>query len=68
MSERLSREEIALRILCARIQSGQPTGSLEVRDAFALAMAFEEHSSNIGGRPYRSSGIRSRFGSDDDGS
>lgn len=69
MTERLTREEIALRLLEARIRSGHPTGPNEVRDAFALAMSFEEHSDKIGGRPYRSTGRHyPRYAPDDDGS
>jgi hypothetical protein len=68
MSERLSREEIALRLLEARLRSGQPTGPQDVPSAFALAIKFEEHSDRVGGRPFRSTGSRSKYGTDDDGS
>lgn len=68
MNGRLSREEIALRLLEARLQSGQPTGPQDVPSAFALAITFEEHSDKVGGRPFRSTGSRSKFGPDDDGS
>jgi hypothetical protein len=53
---RLGREEIALRIFCAFVRSGRPVGPENIRESFALAQAFEEHSDKVGGRPYRSSG------------
>lgn len=50
----LSREELALRILCASIHnSGFPVQFTEnsVRAAFDLAMTFERVSDEVGGRP-----------------
>jgi hypothetical protein len=69
MNERIGREEIALRLLVAHIRSGQPTGPTDVASAFALAMKFEDHSDQVGGRPYRGNGRpdRSRLAHDDDG-
>jgi len=67
MSERISREEIALRIFCAFVQSGRPVGPENVRESFALAQAFEEHSDKIGARPWRTKGF-TKLGPDDDGS
>jgi hypothetical protein len=68
-SERIGREEIALRILCAFIRSGRPVGPENIRESFALAQSFEDHSNKIGARPHRSTGRadRSRLGIDDDG-
>lgn len=63
----ISREELALRILCSHIQTGKATGPANVREAFALAMAFEEHSDKIGGRPERVSGRRRRDELEHDG-
>jgi hypothetical protein len=63
---RLSREEIALRIFCGFVRSGRPVGPENIRESFALAQTFEEHSDKIGGRPHRSTG-RDRLAFDDNG-
>jgi hypothetical protein len=47
---KLGLEEVALRLLCAHIQGSQSIGSLgavSVREAFALALAFEEQAKEI---------------------
>lgn len=43
----ISREEVALRILCAQIISGKPLGAISIRESFALALTFEEHAKEL---------------------
>lgn len=43
----LTREEIALRILCAQIESGRDIGTVSVRESFALAVTFEEQAKAV---------------------
>lgn len=43
----LTREEIALRIMEAQLQSGKPLGDISVREAFAVALTFEDHAKVI---------------------
>lgn len=43
----MTLEEIALRILCAQIVAGRDIGSVSVRDAFALAVTFEEQGKSV---------------------
>jgi hypothetical protein len=64
---RISREEIALRIFCAFVQSGRPVGAENIRESFALAQTFEDHSDKIGGRPQRRTGRPDRLAFDDNG-
>ncbi len=49
----MSREEIALQILCAQIQSGKPIGSVVVKQAFALAVTFEEMARELRAAPQK---------------
>ena len=64
MPPRLTREEIALRLLCAYLQGGKLIGPEEIHQAFALAITFEERSDIVGNRPWRSAG-RQKLGYDD---
>lgn len=64
---RLTREEIALRLLESYIRGGKLVGPEEIKQAFSLAMTFEEHSDKVGGRPVRSWGS-GKLAPDDDGS
>jgi hypothetical protein len=43
----LTTEEIALRILCAQIESGRDIGNVSVREAFAMAVTFEEQAKQV---------------------
>lgn len=61
---RLTREEIALRLLESYIRAGKLIGPEEIVQAFSLAMAFEEHSDKVGARPWRSAGSP-KLGSDE---
>lgn len=62
---RLTREEIALRLLESYIRAGKLIGPEEIKQAFSLAMSFEEHSDRVGGRPWRIAGSR-KLGRDED--
>lgn len=62
---RLTREEIALRLLESYIRAGKLIGPEEIKQAFALALTFEEHSDKVGARPWRSTGSP-RLGRGDD--
>ncbi len=56
MTQRLTREEIALRLLESYIRGGKLVGPQEIQQAFSLAMSFEEHSDKVGARPWRGPG------------
>jgi hypothetical protein len=43
----MTTEEIALRILCAQIESGRDIGNCSVREAFAMAVSFEEQAKQV---------------------
>lgn len=43
----MTTEEIALRILCAQIESGRDIGNVSVREAFAMAVTFEEQGRQV---------------------
>jgi hypothetical protein len=68
----LSREEIALRILCTMMQTGaadvsQMVSENDVRASFKIAQSFERISDEMGGRPVRTRGRPINLcGADDD--
>lgn len=55
----MTTEEIALRIIEAQLQSGKPLGDVGVREAFAVALTFEDQAKAVrAGRQQRPLSIK----------